>query len=312
MILADEVHNLGAPGIRSYLPEVFPFRLGLSATPERWYDDDGTASIYSYFGKVLEPIFTLKDALDAGALCKYTYHPILVPLDDEEALEYRELSAQIARSSPDASEEGDSRVEALLIKRARLIATAAGKQTALESLMRDRPSFSHHLFYCGDGTLEGESGEIFKHVDVITEILSRRIGARVAKFTAENTADERTSLLTAFQRGDLQGLVAIRCLDEGVDVPSIKTAVILASSTNPRQFIQRRGRILRHSPGKKSAEIFDMIVFPPYSDSISQSERSMVRKEMRRYVEFAELASNAPEAKRILWKLQEHFHLTDM
>jgi superfamily II DNA or RNA helicase len=178
--------------------------------------------------------------------------------------------------------------------------------------MQRRTAFSHHLFYCGDGTIEGDDGTISRHVDVITDLLSGQLGARIAKFTSENTVDERMALLAAFQRGDLQGLVAIRCLDEGVDVPSIQTAVILASSTNPRQFIQRRGRILRPSAGKKSAEIFDMVVYPPYSDEITASERALVRKEMRRYVEFAGLASNAPEAKKILWKLQEHFHLTDM
>jgi DNA phosphorothioation system restriction enzyme len=312
MILADEVHNMGASGVRTFLPEQISFRLGLSATPERWYDEEGTTSLYSYFGKILEPIFTLKDALDAGALCKYSYHPILIPLNEEEAREYRVLSALIARASGSGIEHKGSRAEKLLIKRARLIATAEGKQTALELLMRKRPEFSHHLFYCGDGTIETDDGEMSKHADVIIDILSKRLGARVAKFTAENSSEERSALLAAFQKGDLQGLVAIRCLDEGVDVPSIKTAVILASSTNPRQFIQRRGRILRKSPGKKAAEIFDMIVYPPFSDVNSASERSLVKKEMRRYSEFAELASNAPEAKRILWKLQEHFHITDM
>ena len=99
---------------------------------------------------------------------------------------------------------------------------------------------------------------------------------------------------------------------KGVDVPSTRTAVILASSTNPRQFIQRRGRILRQSPGKKDAVIYDMVVYPPTSNKLTEAERSLVRKELIRLSEFASLAKNAAQAKQTLWKLQEHFHLTDI
>ncbi|MFT3868438.1 MAG: DEAD/DEAH box helicase family protein [Nibricoccus sp.] len=312
LLLADEVHNMGADAIRSCLPESFGLRLGLSATPERWFDEEGTSALFNYFGGVLQPVFTLKDALERGALCKYSYHPILIPLTEDEAAEYRELSARIARLGFGSDDSSNSAVEALLIKRARLVATAEGKHAALESLISSRNGFSHHLFYCGDGSLEGDDGAMIKHVDKVTETLARKLGARVAKFTSENDAEERAALLKAFETGDLQGLVAIRCLDEGVDVPSTKTAIILASSTNPRQFIQRRGRILRLSPNKTVAEIFDMIVYPPFSDVVSESERSLAKKELLRYTEFAALAINAPEAKKALWKLQEHFHLTDI
>lgn len=312
LLLADEVHNMGADAVRKCLPESVALRLGLSATPERWFDDEGTSALFSYFGNVLEPIFTLKDALDKGALCRYRYFPILVPLSEEEAIQYKDLSTKIARLSSADDESSAGAIEALLIRRARLIATASGKETALATLMDGRSGFSHHLFYCGDGTLEGDDGSLVKHVNKITELLVRRIGARVAKFTSENSATERVSLLNAFACGDLEGLVAIRCLDEGVDVPETRTAVILASSTNPRQFIQRRGRILRLSPGKEVAEIYDMIVYPPLSGAVDAWERSLARKEFLRYAEFASLAINAPDAKRILWKLQEHYHLTDL
>ena len=112
LILADEVHNLGAAMVRSALPENIAFRLGLSATPERWFDDDGTSALYSYFGKILEPVFTLKDAIDCGALCRYAYYPILVSLTDDEAREYRQLSSQIARLGT-STEDTDEHIRLL-------------------------------------------------------------------------------------------------------------------------------------------------------------------------------------------------------
>lgn len=313
LLLADEVHNMGAASIRKCLPENIPMRLGLSATPERWYDDEGTKELYDYFGNILEPIFTLKDALNCKALCQYNYYPILVSLNDSEAREYQILSKRIARFagiSGDIDDRGG--VEKLLIQRARLIATAAGKEDELCKIISKNKNFKNVLFYCGDGSVERDDGDMIKHVDAVVRLLSQRYKARVAKFTSENTMEEREDLLNSFAREDLQGLVAIRCLDEGVDVPSTQTAIILASSTNPRQFIQRRGRILRNSPGKTHADIYDMVVHPPESENINEAERSLVKKELVRLSEFASLATNAPEAKKTIWKLQEHYHLTDI
>lgn len=315
MILADEVHNMGAGTIRKCLPDSITLRLGLSATPERWFDDEGTAALYEYFGPVLKPIFSLKDALFCKALCPYFYYPILVPLTEEEARKYLQLSkriAQLAGSSEDS--EGSSASERLLIERARLVATAEGKQNALREIITKDPEFKNYLFYCGDGTIEGNDGEMQRHVDSVVKLLSGEFNARVAKFTSENSMDERQEILESFAKENLQGLVAIRCLDEGVDVPSTRTAVILASSTNPRQFIQRRGRILRQSPetGKKDASIYDMVVFPPRSETLTNAERTLVRKELVRHAEFAMLAKNAAQAKQILWPLREKFHLTDI
>jgi DNA phosphorothioation system restriction enzyme len=313
LILADEVHNMGAKAIRRCLPESIPMRLGLSATPERWFDDEGTDALYEYFGDILKPIFTLKDALDCGALCQYYYYPILVSLNEEEAREYLRLSRQIAKLAGISGDlDGNSAIENLLIKRARLIATAEGKANALRDIISKDKDFKHYLFYCGDGTIEEDNGNMLRHVDSVVRLLSTEFKSRIAKFTAENSMEERDQLLKSFAKEDLQGLVAIRCLDEGVDVPSTRTAVILASSTNPRQFIQRRGRILRQSADKKDAVIYDMVVYPPQTDGLSEAERSLVRKELVRLAEFASLAKNAPEAKQKLWKLQEHFHLTDI
>jgi superfamily II DNA or RNA helicase len=143
-------------------------------------------------------------------------------------------------------------------------------------------------------------------------LLQSELGYRVKSYTAETTLVEREELRQQFAEGYLQGLVAIRCLDEGVDIPAIETAVILASSSNPRQFVQRRGRILRPSPGKDRAELFDMIVVPPdLGREAWNTERSLLRKELQRFVEFADLAINSGQARRILLPLQEKYQLLE-
>jgi len=167
------------------------------------------------------------------------------------------------------------------------------------------------LFYCGDGSAEDRvHGDTMRQVDRVCQILGFDLNYRVDKYTAETSLDEREDLRQRFETGALQGLVAIRCLDEGVDIPAIRTAVILASSTNPRQFIQRRGRILRRHPNKKTAEIFDMIVVPPIDAGLDpNTERAIVEPEFRRYSEFASLAINHGEARGKLAGLKQRFGL---
>jgi superfamily II DNA or RNA helicase len=139
------------------------------------------------------------------------------------------------------------------------------------------------------------------------------LGYRVNTYTAHSSLSERETLRHQFEQGELQGLIAMRCLDEGVDIPAIKTAIILASSRNPRQFIQRRGRILRPHPQKKRATLFDMIVVPPPLDRQTWDvERNLLRKELQRFVEFADLADNAGEARRQLLGLQKEYGLLDL
>ena len=252
LLIADEVHNMGAATACKKLPPGIPLRLGLSATPERWFDDVGTRAIFDYFGQICIDL-GLQEALSIGALCHYRYFPVLVELTEDEQDEYLELSSKISRlMARDYSvEDDDSPLKALLIKRARLVATAENKLVELDRLMRDKRDISQALFYCGDGTINiGGSVEETRQIEAVTRILGKNHGIRVATYTAETPSSERQSLLRDLGSGRLQGLVAIKCLDEGVDIPSIDTAVIMASSTNPRQFIQRRGRILRNFPGK--------------------------------------------------------------
>lgn len=313
-LIGDEAHNLGARRLVASLPKSVGLRLGLSATPERYFDDRGTQALFDYFGQVLEPEFTLRDAIEAGALVHYRYYPILVELTEEETLRYAQLSARIGKAMAIGGDGDDNEaLTTLLALRARLIGAAENKLTALRELMEQRLETDHTLFYCGDGSVEDDvTQESMRQLDAATRLLGKELGYRVNTYTAKTSLDEREDLRQQFETGELQGLVAIRCLDEGVDIPAIQTAVVLASSSNPRQFVQRRGRILRRHADKQRAELFDMIVIPPDLGRESlETERNLFRKELRRFAEFADLADNAGEARLKLLPLQKQYGLMD-
>jgi DNA phosphorothioation system restriction enzyme len=313
LIIGDEAHNLGAKKCGSSLPRNVGLRLALSATPERHYDEEGTQSIIDYFGDILQPEFTLKDAIDCGALVHYLYYPILVELTEDESKQYLKLTRAISRKllyqDRAAQREFDTPdLTPLLMQRARLIGAAANKLVALKALMQERLNTSHTLFYCGDG-----SSDSIQQLTAVTHILGHELGYRVNAYTAATSLLDREHLRHQFESGALQGLVAIRCLDEGIDIPAIRHAVILASSTNPRQFIQRRGRILRPDPGKDRATLYDMVVLPPELDRETLAiERNLLKRELLRLIEFADLADNAAAARTQLLTLQKRYGLLDL
>ena len=315
LIVGDEAHNLGSPRLEQSLPRQIGLRLALSATPERYFDEQGTQFLFDYFGPVLQPELTLADAIRQGALVHYLYYPILVDLTETEAYAYARLTTRIGWALASEGTEWDNdTLTSLLMQRARLIGAAANKLEALRQLMAKRLETYHTLFYCGDGSVEGAvSEESTRQIASVVSMLGAELGYRVNTYTAETSLVERENLRHQFETGELQGLVAIRCLDEGVDIPAIQTAVILASSGNPRQFIQRRGRILRPHPGKQRATLFDMIVMPPELDRETwEVERNLLRKELRRFVEFADLADNAGQAREKLLALQKRYGLLEM
>ena len=303
VLIADEVHHLGAERSRERLSDVFNHRLGLSATPNRWFDASGTTALKTYFGDTVYE-FPLNKAIKNGYLCPYYYHPHLVELTDEEFEAYEGLTERISKLYHQI-ESGDTSeiLERLLIKRAMLLNRAENKLTKLAELLTDKTDSLHHtLFYCAPG-------RIIPVLNLLTTL-----GLRIAKFTAEESAAERQELLKMFASGHLQALVAMRCLDEGVDVPSTRTAYILASSSNPKEFIQRRGRILRQSSGKEHAEIHDLIAIPPidyrgYPTATFRTERKIIGRELERFNEFAGMALNKFEARDKIWELAKNYDL---
>jgi DNA phosphorothioation system restriction enzyme len=313
-IIADEMHNLGAPHLVKALPQKSNFRLGLSATPVRHGDEQGTKSLEEYFGDEVI-CFSLKEAIAEGFLCRYRYFPVPVALTEIEMDEYREISKKIAKIFHFGEKNGDGPsdpVKNLLIRRARLIAGAENKIGELLSLLKDRKDSSYNLIYCGDAS-DGDE----RHVDKVLRLVGANTKMKANSFTAKESPAKRKELLQQFGTGELQALVAIRCLDEGVDVPRTETAYILASSTNPRQFIQRRGRVLRRAPGKSTATIYDFIALPNIEE-IRQSdpqsfniERRLVKRELDRINEFAKLAINSGESLRRLRDIKKKLNLLD-
>ncbi|MGP1382597.1 MAG: DEAD/DEAH box helicase family protein [Thainema sp.] len=314
LIIGDEAHNLGAQHLEQSLPAHVPFRLALSATPERYFDEEGTERLFDYFGSVIQPEFTLKDAIAAGALVPYSYHPLLVELTDREAEQYKKLTMRIMQLLAMDDAEESAKLTALVTQRSHLLGSAVNKLDVLRELMRQRLETTHTLFYCDDGAVRDEAtDDSVRQLDAVMQILNQELGFQAKSYTAETTLDEREDLRYTFAAGLLPGVVAIRCLDEGVDIPATRTAIILASSSNPRQFVQRRGRILRPAAGKDRAELFDMIVVPPDFDRKTlATERNLLRKELIRVAEFADLATNAGEVRQRLYGLQERYGLLDL
>jgi DNA phosphorothioation system restriction enzyme len=304
LLIADEAHHLGAEQSRQSYPEHIPFRLALSATPERWFDTEGTEDLRGFFGETVFS-FPLEKAIGT-CLTPYYYHPHLVPLTDLELEGYEELSSKIARLFNRKDEQGQQALKLLLIKRAELLNKASNKLEVLSDLVSTGSGIDHTLFYCAPG-----------QIDQVMHLLGWDKGLLVHRFTAEESTVERQQLLTDFASGDLQALVAMKCLDEGVDVPSTRTAYILASSSNPREFIQRRGRILRKSEGKEFSIIHDLIAVPPLNwiepqDSPTFNiERNIIRRELQRFKEFAAPAINKHQALDVVWDMAKRYGLMD-
>lgn len=310
LFIADEMHNMGGEKIRSVLPANAAFRLGLSATPDRHNDDEGTAVIRDYFGQTVAD-YGLAQAIADGTLTRYFYHPVLVEFSDDEMDKYIDLSSRIARQmarSGNGEDETSDALKFLLIERSRLIGNAEGKIPALKVLLNSRKDSRYNLVYCGDGINEGE-----RSVDAVLRLIGTDLGMRASRFTSSESNSERRNILEKFADGDIQALVAIRCLDEGVDVPKTETAYILASSLNPRQFVQRRGRVLRRTPGKEFAHIYDFIVVPPIGatleDAAFNAERKLMRRELSRVDEFASSSENAGDALQALRAIKIRLNL---
>jgi superfamily II DNA or RNA helicase len=304
LLIADEVHHLGSEQSRQNYPQNVPYRMALSATPDRWFDDEGTEALRAYFGKTVFA-FPLERAIGVS-LTPYYYYPHLVSLTEEELEDYEKLSLKIARLTGREDEEGLSALKMLLIRRSELLNNAANKLPVLSKLVDGIEKVEHTLFYCAPGQIES-----------VLKMLGWNKGLLVRRFTAEENAKERQKILADFASGDLQALAAMKCLDEGVDVPSTRTAFLLASSSNPREFIQRRGRVLRKAPGKDFAIIYDLIAVPPasWTDTSDKTtfaaERSIIRKELQRFKEFASPARNKHEAIDVIWRMAKRYGLLD-
>lgn len=305
-IVSDEMHTLGARSFWSCLSEEWPYRLGLSATPERYFDDEGSAFLMCYFGGVIYE-YGLEKAI-GEFLTPYKYLPYLVEMTDHEFFEYHEISKSISMHiDHDTGMLKTDTGKMLAIKRSKIQNDSQNKIAWLAGVVGDVQHVEYSLFYSGSG--------LFSQV---LELLGCNLNLKVHEFTHRQSADERNAILEEFASGSLQGLVAMRCLDEGVDVPPTRAAYFLSSSGNPKEFIQRRGRVLRKFQGKSIALIYDAICVPPkylwkqrVVEDVEPSVMSAIRHELRRVFEFSRLAINGRASLEMIGDLKPFFNEVD-
>lgn len=309
--IADEMHNLASSRLRAAMPEcdrLFRFRLGLSATPEIEGDLTVTESLLGYFGNICAS-YELADGIRDGVLCQYRYFPIPAYLAPSVGKKYLSLLQEIS------DEAGDSTALVNLYREARDLLRTSGVQVArfrdlINDLMQSTPDLKHTLVYCppGYGSYGGDvSDEIDKNEDerrLIEEVVEvlRSQDLSPASILGDTPADQRLQILERFADGRVRSLCAIGCLDEGVDVPAIQRAIVLYSVDREKQFIQRRGRILRQPRGAhgKIAEIYDIIILPQGTSMPASQAKALLEREMRRYREFAQLAMNRQDAEKTI------------
>ena len=304
LFVVDEAHNFGSKKLGALLPKKARYRLALSATIERYRDEEGTAILKKYFGSTPCISFTLKDAIQKGFLTSYYYYPVVCYLDADELERYNDLTRLIIKNGGASKEntEKNPYVEMLLIKRARIISGCKDKVAKLIEAIEPYKKEKNILVYCGATKYDNDKindDDDVRQIEEVNGRLYHELGMKVHKFTSSESKEEREDIKRRFASGDLQVVTAIKCLDEGVNIPAIQKAFILASSTNPKEYIQRRGRVLRRAKGKEYAEIFDFITLPRKLDTVQfcdkhqlEADLSLVRKEFNRMLDFAETARN--------------------
>ncbi len=318
--IGDECHHHTTKAYEGYLPSHAKYRIGLSATPEHYIDDERNERLNKFYGDVVYR-YSLKQAIQDGVLTPYEYFPNLVELTEDESELFVDLSEKIGRiyaMQGSRSKTNTQHLQVLLGHRSRLIGSAANKQLVLEKLLSTKRPTRHTLFYCGDGKTENSFGgsdteeqeiEELRQVESIC-ILLDKLSWNVSRFTSVESKRERERILSRFSLGSIDAMVAIKCLDEGIDIPACSTAYILASSRDPRQFVQRRGRILRRSPGKDLARIHDFIVILPNARDIdSKYGKKLIKSELSRVAEFSSLSENSHESYNILAPILKEYDL---
>lgn len=335
LMIADECHNMGSGSLVKRLKEIPYFRrIGLSATPKRQFDDEGNKKLNDFFGSKEKYTYeyNMEEAIKNGVLCKYMYYPHVVNLTQEEMTAYVELSERIAKYfnyDKEIFEHIDEKLKMMLLARKRIVHKAARKLDIFRSIIQKRfeekGNLKYSLIYVPEGNkpdyvgggddfdVSEDVGDdkdmehlIDQYTQVVTEIDDH---VTVRKFVSGQK--DRDEILYDFAEGKLHVLTSMKCLDEGVDVPRSELAIFCASTGNPRQFIQRRGRVLRTHPDKKMAELHDLVVAPevnPYSDCY-RMEQSLLRGELARVTNFAQLSENPSYSEMELREVLDHYGL---
>lgn len=312
ILIADEAHTMGSPGFIKVLPDYINKRIGLSATPERQFDENGNKVLTDFFFTEKDKYtyeFNMKNAIEKEVLCRYFYYPKIVELEQEEQDRYIKITKKLSSFiDPETGQYRDSTyVKMLLIQRKSIIHKASQKKEKLISIVKEigKDNFKNAFIYVPEGIEvdyseeENSSREIEEENDNLINVyinsLYENFKLKMNKFTGETK--DRDIILQQFKDEKLDVLLAMKCLDEGVDIPQTKYAIFCSSTGNPRQYVQRRGRVLRNFPGKENAIIYDLIVKPvidhtDIDEKLSKIEKNIFLTELRRLVNFAVLSEN--------------------
>ncbi len=334
LLIADECHNLGSRTLLKLLPNInFGRRIGLSATPERQFDEEGNKKLFSFFNceNSYTYEYSMKDAINNGVLCRYYYYPHLVSLTESEMKDYMELSVKISKfyKSDTDSFNNSPILTALLLARKRIIHKAINKLSIfyeiLNSQFKKYNNLKYTLVYAPEGyspsdyietdffldneDLESENDESHLIDSYTQKVIEINKKITVKQFVSGT--NEKENILDQFANGEIDVLTSMKCLDEGVDVPRAELAIFCSSTGNPRQFIQRRGRILRKHSEKQYATIHDLVVIPKINRSSEtyKMERSMLKKELERVNNFALLSENSSYSINILLETMNYYNL---
>jgi superfamily II DNA or RNA helicase len=298
LVIGDEMHSLGTDRRLAALPREPRFTIGLSATPKRHGDETGTRRLLEYFGAAVVSISIKQAIYDHRVLVPYDYFPTRIELTEQESIDYKKISQSIAAAFARGGQEA---ADPFIRARTRLTQHASNKQPRLRELMAGGLArLTHQIVYVAEGK-DPESD--LRQLDEVERMLRDEFGMSVERYYGETPHDRREILQQRLASGEVQALLAMKCLDEGVDIPSVRVGIITASTQNPRQFVQRRGRLLRRDPNnpKSHAIIHDFIVMPPAPDSKpSASEQTLIGAELSRAAELADAARNREVLFRIV------------
>lgn len=333
LLIADEVHNMGSRRVLDRIDSIkYLRRIGLSATPSRQFDDLGNRKINEFFcsseGFTFE--YSMREAIDNDFLCRYYYYPHIVRLNGEEMFEYIRISRQLSKLYNYDKElfmKNDDILIALLLKRKRIIHKAQQKEKIFETILKERykekGDLKYTLVYVPEGNTPDSIADVFDVTDTLdtdndaehlidryTQIVCA-INPKITVREFTSSSKERSKILDDFACGKLEVLTSMKCLDEGVDVPRSEMAIFCASTGNPRQFVQRRGRILRKHKDKYRAIIHDLIVAPWVSTAEDSyiMERNLLETELKRVRDFASLSENADYTYTELEDITSYYNL---
>lgn len=336
LLIADEAHNIGSESVRAAFRKLkIKKRIALSATPNRIYDQEGTTELENFFNDKPPYVynFPMSRAISEGRLMEYCYYPKMVSLNQSEMKKYAEYTKKLINFFDGESGKFKNKDEAtkLLMLRKQVLHKAEDKIRVLKEIISEIGQ--ENLKYCfvfapegninendkSDAIINSVSDSSVEDVDAILEKMLYTIvetfpKTRCNTYTGTNSKKQRSAILNGFENGDIDVLLAMKCLDEGVDVPRAEYGIFASSTGNPRQFIQRRGRLLRKHPDKTFAHIYDMIVVPNFHSSFDSKEffkmeKSLVRGELARVAYFADLATNTHSAKEDLQELADYYEL---